>query len=291
MDITIRSVSEYIEKCFSNSAFKKDEPLIFYRGVNMEYPRETRHVPSIYFQRSLIENEDKIFKEFLSIFPETLMLKSTIERLVFMQRYRFPTRIMDISKNPLIGLFFASFSDKNQDSLKKDGVVYCYSVPVKDIKYCDSDAVSVIANICKRPFNFSIRNIFNLERECFNNEEEILYLIHEICEEKPYFHPVVNKHDINSVVCLRPRMNNPRIVRQDGYFFLFGIDYDKKECAKMSVEWINEKKFIIPFDIKEKILKELDMLNINEAFIYPDYEHISEVIRNRYSKQNYKEFL
>jgi hypothetical protein len=113
-------------------------------------------------------------------------------------------------------------------------------------------------------------------------EEEIAYLRHEICEEKPYFHPLVDKKDINSVVCLRPRWNNPRIIRQDGYFFLFGIDYEKKHCAKLNPRWIQDRHYLIPHEYKENILAELDILNINEAFIYPDYEHISNTIRTRY---------
>jgi len=284
MEITIHSVGEFIEKCFSNPMLKKSEAQIFYRGVNKIFTA-TPHIPSIYYQGSYIKNEDKIFKEAISFFPEELLAqKTTVEKLIIMQHYRFPTRILDISKNPLIALLFACFPDAKDETLKKDGMVYLFKVPKNEIKYCDSDAVSVIANLCKRPFNFSIRDIFHLDRDHFNKEEAIIYLVHEIRDEKPYFHLVVDKKDINSVVCLRPRMNNPRIVRQDGYFFLFGIEYEKKHCAKLNPDWIDDTKFLIPHNAKQKILNELDMLNINEAFVFPDYEHISNVIKKRYEK-------
>jgi hypothetical protein len=284
MEICIHSVHEYIEKCFANPALKNPAKQVFYRGVN-EIFRATPHIPSIYFPGGFIEKEDIIFREALSVFPEELLAqKSTVERLIFMQHYRFPTRIMDISKNPLVSLFFACFSDGKNETLKKDGMVYLYAVPVDDIKYCDSDAVSVIANIAKRPYAFSIKNIRHLDRDDFNKEDEVLYLVHEIGEEKPYFKNLVLAKDINSVVCLRPRMNNPRIIRQDGYFFLFGIDNDKKNCARLDTGWIGENQFIVPFDAKEGILRELDILNINEAFVYPDYEHISRFIKTRRGK-------
>ena len=283
MTITIDSVGEYIEKCFSNPSLKKNDMQIFYRGVGEVFPNP--HIPSIYYNNGLIENEDIIFKEALSFFPDELLAqKTTVEKLIIMQHYRFPTRIMDISKNPLIALFFACFPDKNPDSLKKDGKVYIFKVPKKEIKYCDSDAVSVIANLCKRPYDFSIRDIYPLDRDKFNDEEVIQYLVHEIREEKPYFHLLVNKEHINSVVCLRPRMNNPRIVRQDGYFFLFGIEYEKKNCAKLNLDWIDGREISIPNNAKQKILDELNILNINEAFVYPDYEHISNNVKNRYMK-------
>jgi hypothetical protein len=281
MEIEIRSVSEYVEKCLSSPILEKEDLQVFYRGTPQIY-RDTVHIPGIYYLKNYIKDEDKIFREMLSFFPEEMLtLKSTVERLIFMQHYRIPTRIMDISRNPLIGLFFACFADVDKESSKKAGIVYLYTVPKGKIKYCDSDAVSIIANICKCPYDFSVRDIYHLERDEFNNEERIQHLIHEIGEEKPYFHPVVEKENINSVVCLRPRMNNPRIIRQDGYFFLFGIDYDKKNCAKLDPDWIQDRKFIIPHEAKKKILHELDALNINEAFVYPDYEHVSNVIRKR----------
>ena len=284
MEITIHSVGEYIEKCLANPALKNDGLQVFYRGVTRMYPNP--HRPSIYYQNGLIENEDKIFKDAISYFPnELLAQRTTVEKLIFMQHYRFPTRIMDISKNPLINLFFACFADsKNDESNKKDGVVYRYKVPTEEIKYCDSDAVSVIANICKRPKDFSVRTIFNLDDEKFNKTEEIVYLVHEIREEKPYFQINIDKKDINSVVCLRPRMNNPRIIRQDGYFFLFGVDYEKRNCAKINPDWIDERKFIVPSEEKQRILEELDKLNINEAFVYPEFEHISNDIRKKYER-------
>ena len=284
MEYQIRSVSEYIEKCVSKLITKKDSVQVFYRGVNRIF-REKPHIPSIYYPGGHIEKEDIIFKEALAYFPEELLAqRTTVEKLILMQHYRFPTRILDISKNPLVALFFACFADTNPEATNKDGMVYVFGVPENKIKYCDSDTVSVVANLCKMDINFSIRDIYHLDRDGFNNVEDIQYFVHQIKEEKHYFHPFVEQTDINSVVCLRPRMNNPRIVRQDGYFFLFGIDYEKKHCAKLDSNWIDERKFLIPHDAKQNILRELDILNINEAFVYPDFEHISADIGKKYKK-------
>jgi hypothetical protein len=286
MEILINSVAKYIKVCFSNPVLQKDDTQVFYRGVNDIF-LNTPHIPSIYYKTNpgLIRNEDRIFKDALTFFPEELLAqKTTVEKLIIMQHYRFPTRIMDISKNPLIALFFACFTDKNNRTSKKDGMVYLFKVPKIEIKYCDSDTVSVIANLCKRPFSFKIRNVCNYDVEGLNKLEVVQYLVHEIREEKPHFQPLVIPKDINSVVCLRPRMNNPRIVRQDGYFFLFGIHDTKKKCAELNPEWIDKREFRIPYNEKQKILKELDILNINEAFVFPDYEHISSDIRNKYRR-------
>jgi hypothetical protein len=286
MEIT--SISGFMEKCFGNSLLKKDSVTVFYRGVNEIFPRETRHIPSLYYPPNrFYEHEDTIFKEAISIFPDELLAQHlTIEKLFLMQHYNFPTRILDMSKNPLVSLFFACFADKGQQaSLEKDGIICVYAVPTADIKFSDSDTVSILANLCKRSNTFSVKNIVHLDRDNFNKEEEVLYLVYDIQEEKPQFHPLVQPKDINSVVCLRPRMNNPRIIRQDGYFFLFGIDGEKKNCAKMPSDWIKDP-IIIPSRYKESILEELDKMDFNEGFFYPDFEHVNNVIRRRYGKSS-----
>ncbi|MDR1127296.1 MAG: FRG domain-containing protein [Treponema sp.] len=283
----IKSISDFMKQCFSNLLLKRDDLTVFYRGVNRVYPLETRHIPSLYYPPNpCYEDEDNIFNEVISIFPdEMLAQRLTVEKLFLMQHFRFPTRLLDISKNPLIDLFFACFADKGEgDSLKEDGVVYVYAVPTKEIKFTNSDTVSILANLCKRPYPFSIKDILRLNKDSFNKDWRIQYLVYDIREEKPQFQPVIEPKDLGRVVCLRPRMNNPRIIRQDGYFFLFGINGEKKHYAKMPLDWIKDK-IIIPAKYKRPILEELDKMDYNEGFFYPDFEHVSNVIRKRYGKK------
>ncbi|MDR2446462.1 MAG: FRG domain-containing protein [Treponema sp.] len=285
----IKSTSDFMAKCLGNPLLKTDGLTVFYRGVNKIYPAETRHIPSLYYPpNTFYEHEDAIFKEVISIFPdEMLVQRSTVEKLFLMQHYRFPTRLLDISKNPLVDLFFACFADKGDAaSLKEDGVVYVYAVPTEEIKFSDSNTVSILANLCKCKKTFSVKNILHLDRKKFNAETEAAWeLLYVIQEEKPHFRNVINPKDIPTVVCLRPRMNNPRIIRQDGCFFLFGVTGEKKDCAKMPPEWIKDH-IVIPANSKKRILEELDKMDFNEGFFYPDLEHYSNVIRKRYHKKS-----
>ena len=42
--------------------------------------------------------------------------------------------------------------------------------------------------------------------------------------EKPYFEPLIKRDHLESVVCVKPKMDNPRIIRQDGaFFFIPGV--------------------------------------------------------------------
>jgi hypothetical protein len=284
----IKSVNEFMARCSASPLAKQNGVTMFYRGVNRIYPPVTRHVPSLYYPpNEFYKHEDDIFREIVSLFPdEMLAQRLTVEKLFLMQHYRFPTRLLDISKNPLVDLFFACFADKGSEaSFKEDGAVYVYAVPTKEIKCADSDTVSILANLCKRPHPFSVKDILHLDRDHFNKDEErISYLIYDIREEKPHFQPLIQPETLGTVVCLRPRMNSPRIIRQDGYFFLFGINGDKKHCATMKADWIKDP-IVIPAKYKKPILEELDRMDYNEGFFYPDFEHASSVIRRRYGKK------
>jgi hypothetical protein len=281
----IKSTGDFMARCLANPLLKKEGVTVFYRGVNKIYPAETRHVPSLYYPPDrFYEHEEDIFNETVSIFPDEMLAQhSTVEKLFLMQHFRFPTRLLDISKNPLVDLFFACFADKGQEtSYKENGVVYTYAVPTGETTFADSDTVTILANLCRMPSDFSVPAYTT--REKFNNDDQIQNLLHFIRDDKPGFLPVIQKETISSVVCLRPRMNNPRIIRQSGYFFLFGIIGEKKHCAKMNEDWIKDP-IIIPARYKKSILEELGKMDLDEGFFYPDFEHVSGVIRRRYRKK------
>jgi hypothetical protein len=279
----IKNLTDFVENCLSleqrkNGGKSDDERVLFFRGETQE--RE-RLIPVIYHPHFDVLHEDRIFKEIIATFPdEMLAKKTTIEKLIFMRHYELPTRLLDISRNPLVGLFFACYREQ-QTEQEKDGRVYVFSVPEKDIKFCDSDSVTLVANICKQPPSFSVKGLSNLVMEDFNREEQIACLIHDARDDKPHFQKRAGCKEIESVICLHPLMNNERIKRQDGYFFLFGIDGDKKKCAKFNESWIVER-IRVPKEAKKQILKDLDFLHINESSLYADYKHLSNGIQEKY---------
>jgi len=283
--MAITSISDFLEKCFSNPLVKKENTTLFYRGVN-EIFKETPHIPSLYYPpNNFYEKEHLIFNETISLFPDEMSAqKTTVEKLILMKHYNYPTRIVDISKNPLIGLFFACFADRGQDkTLKEDGIVYVYAVPNHEISYCDSDTVTILANLCKLT-NEEERIDSNLSDKAFNEQPTIKRLLHEIRQDKPDFASHIDPGETEGVVCLRPRMNNPRIIKQDGYFFLFGFKDRKENCSKLPQDWIQDP-ISIPWDSKQSILEQLDAMDINEGFVYPDFEHVNNVVRKRYGNK------
>lgn len=257
-----------------NDEIYEEDVLFFYRGhASTKYGLN----PSI-FRNNHIFSEDKLFKDIITRCPiDFAECGCTFEKLVKMQHYSLPTRLLDITSNPLVALFFAC-KNYNADEENEDGRLYRFEVKESDVKYFDSDAVSVVANISRRPKDFSIETIKHKDKDDFNEEIPIQYLLHEIRSEKPHFLDLIESEHIESVFCVKPKLDNPRIIRQEGAFFIFGINNDKSQPAIFDIEY---KSFIINKSDKKRILNQLDVLGINESTLFPEIEHVAKHLKDK----------
>lgn len=63
-----------------------------------------------------------------------------------MQHYGIPTRLVDITKNALVALYFAIVDGKGAISNKDNGVVFIIGASENHIKDYDSDTISILAH-------------------------------------------------------------------------------------------------------------------------------------------------
>ncbi|WP_242335283.1 FRG domain-containing protein [Limosilactobacillus urinaemulieris] len=112
-------LTEYIEKILS-CKHKHDKEVLYYRGQNnISY----KLLPAVLRNKNYYLNESELFNSFLSDSPNLFKnCKNNYDRLTIMQHHQLPTRLLDVTKNPLIALFFACL-----DSEDNDGCVYIFS--------------------------------------------------------------------------------------------------------------------------------------------------------------------
>ena len=234
--------------------------------------------PSIYRNDKLINSEHILFKELVSHNPEEFReCHSAMEHLVKMQHYSLPTRLLDLTLNPLIALYFAVSELEH-----KHGEVVVFKIPKKDIKYYDSDTVSVLANIAKCDNTFECDD--SLSKEDFNEKEgHISLLLHQIGFEKPHFQKIIDPKDINRVLCVKVKQNNPRIINQSGAFLLFGVNKEKGIKGDIESSWLPLKSSerLLIYN-KKSIKKDLELMGITASFVYPEMENYARKLKEIY---------
>ena len=317
----------------------------FFRGHGDE---GWQMLPSIYREDYLIENEDKIIKDALTYCPDDFLPSDTLfEKLVKLQHYGYSTRLLDLTTNALVALYFSAW---NKDHHDKNGELIILDIPNEEIKYGDSDTVAILSAISLQDKITSIQKgitaanqsryveekVFekkyiyfmetandeemeeversreeldfkNLEEykdflkkqtgkeaflEIFNKQPEIISLLHDIQTDKPSFRPVINPDDLQRVLCVRAKLNNQRISRQQGCFLLFGIKDNKTEAAAIPTKWhpsaLKNQKVLVKADRKDAIKKELESFGISKRTLFPELEAQATEIMNHYKPKKTK---
>ena len=396
--IYIESVSDFLNEI--KGIKNKSGYTLFYRGHS---DKNYELKPSIYRDERFIKNEDKIYRETIAKVPYEFNGKSTIESLALMQHYGVPTRILDLTTNALVALYFACEESKKIKEITKvkggsflkkvniDGEVIIFNIPNKSVCYSDSDKVTILANLSKyendlyykknTPYKQDIESVEikiketlkmininvvlekaeSLRDYTLNKKEELKKyyedyrlknidekiediienykgkekikddiksfftillltilktiideaeqsyikdlneksssfkkLLHYIREDKSYFKPIIDPNDIGKILAVKPKLDNPRIVRQQGAFLIFGAEsffvYNStKPMPEIKKDWIikgnNNNKIIIKSSKKESILKELDKLGINKSTLFPEIDKVADYIKEKYTQK------
>lgn len=221
-------------------------------------------------------NEDRLCKELLIAHHDEFQGDNyCFDRLVRMQHYGLPTRLLDISGNPLVALFFACSS--NPEKLEVDGEVIVFQVASDSVKYYDSDTVSCLSNLSNLTYAQKNGIDLSLDKEAFNKTEVAGKLLHHIKSEKGFFEGRIVPDDLGSIVCVKAKRTNIRIKSQSGAFLLFGHEAALPDAGQDGIE-INR----VTIKNKSHILKQLDRININATTVYPSIDQTAVHLRDQY---------
>jgi hypothetical protein len=281
--IEINSLTHFLEFIIDDPEIEKTETV--YRGhANLEW----RTVPSLFRSPTYTAYEHDMGRDLIAHFPQDFHTDTTMfDRLVRMQHYGLPTRLVDVTVNPLVALYFACGSERREGS-EIDGQVIAYRVKANRTKYYDSDTVSVLANMAnldsddKRLLKQDADNSSSNGAR-FNASPTAQRLVRFIRNEKPHFEPEINPADLYRPIYVRPRLSNRRIIAQSGAFLIYGFPVEKG--AKRFRADIKQRFYRIPGVGKEAIRADLARLGITGSTLFPELDKAADYIRERYNKR------
>lgn len=217
---------------------------------------------------------------------------SDFEILTKLQHYGLGTRLLDVTLNPLVALYFASEKyeeyvqgkDGRGKYISRDGkIVYRYS-------YGHRLTELEVRIACALPFidfteDLTVDGL--LEKLC---KEEVIKVDEENSLKENGYKRFIQVIQSNSFVV--SAHSNERLTRQSGAFIIptaIKIIKDSGSNGSLLVrkarcdldDAFEKDSFIIPSDKKEIIREELDFLNINEATLFPELEHQLTYLQHR----------
>lgn len=255
----------------------------FYRGV---YNGEKFNLLPSCFRDKNYGKEDKYYHHIKSRCSNDFNGRNHLDTLVTLQHYQCPTRLLDITSNPLVALYFAC---KNYGCNKSQyGYVYVFATHKSKLLFKDSDKAIILSCLAR----FTKEELLEMYNCCIDLildkglyaafdykhlPKTINKLYHEIMTEVG-FEKRILAIDLLQNYFVQPDNSNKRIDKQSGAFIISGLSKDQQE--------IEEKiKYNVVYKIKinnqDKILKELDILKINEATLFPELDKIAEYFTSK----------
>lgn len=255
---------------------------IFYRGhadVNFLL------APTIMRNDNWKKNEFKMYSELQRVCPDDFKKDSShLEILTHMQHYDLPTRLLDITEDPLVGLYFACCSLEVERA-----ELIVFAVPSQEIKYAKSDTAAILASLPMFTFDkqqeiLKLAKNEKLSKTDFNDKPAVRRLLQEVKSEKPEFKDEIDREDLLKSIVVLPLKSNKRIAKQNGAFILCGLSRDYMELKINELRYCDDtcKKQIYVITDKPAIRKQLEQFFITSASLFPEIDDVAHYIKDKY---------
>jgi hypothetical protein len=243
-------------------------------------------VASIFRQQgNYLPYEHDMARDLMAYHPQEFQQDVTMfDRLVRMQHYGLPTRLVDVTLNPLVALYFASEAH-NVEGQETDGSVIAYHVPADRSRYYDSNTVALLANLANLTDDYKkeLRKLSDSDFEIFNASDAGQRLVRFVRHEKPHFENAINAQDLFRPLYVRPRLSNKRIIAQSGAFLIYGLP--TASSSKRYERTIKQLVVNIPAEKKASIRDQLNRFAINASTLFPEMDKAALMIKAKYNSK------
>ena len=271
------------------------EPVhIYYRG---EASDRWSLMPSVMRNAGFRKSEAQMLVEMRSQRPQDFANETTaIGHMVVARHHELPTRLMDVTSNPLIALFHAVAKDNDRNN----GRVHVFVLPKSMVKPFNSDTVSIVANFARLPRGEQNLLLGKTKEDTKDDVEPrgpsgsgpyryqaaLEHLYQLIQEEKPAFAQRIDPRDFLRVFVVEPQRSFERLRAQSGAFLLsaFHDRYEENSIRKWNsnIPMYHHYVLSVPARAKKGIREELSMANITRENLFPSLEETARAITARH---------
>lgn len=285
--IAVESVGDYIlniNKIIKDVVLQENSgrtEILLFRGQKTDFWPIN---PSI-FRDNYLSVEHDLLQQPLEKLPHEFKYGMDIfEMMEKCQHYGLCTRLIDLTTNPLVALYFAcaTFGDvEYRMSLDESGeekepygiVYYKWDYPLAP-KGSEVQIISALARMNLNQNGNLVDVLNSLYKQSVISKKEL-----EKWRSNDGYKEFIKV--IQSDYIVRPIYSNDRLIKQSGMFMLagcFNVYGDNLLNIIIEKGESNFKKtfdgfFYIDGNIKEEIIQELDQYNINESTLFPELEH------------------
>lgn len=276
----IDSLADYINEVVQLKSDEVEVGLnqkeVVFRGLSSasyELTPSLAREPSEYWINSLVFVERDLISEAMQKCPDILNNNDLpVTKLAKLQHFGIPTRLMDVTANALVALYFAC--QRSKEYPDEDGEVVAFS------GFC-VPALDTFANIIADTYRLTQNSFTPLENYFYRAVKQNYAIILQ--------YPNWETEHENSINSFRTKISRPLLINsiecstrqknQQGKFILFPNElYEGQEewnvcdrlvrLSKDSASVI--KRIIIPASIKSTILSQLSLLGISKEFLFAD---------------------